>query len=93
MIYQIQNDKVSIDKKWKILIEGALFEGRCGNTDMCRSQFKYLLENCKNYGPVFLEASKYEERENQIDRAMKLCSDGLEYNHKYSPLWFQYLRL
>ena len=36
MIYKIQNDKVSIDKKWKILIEGALFEGRCGNKDQCR---------------------------------------------------------
>ena len=32
MIKKIQDDKdASIDQSWKILIEGALFEGRCGN--------------------------------------------------------------
>jgi tetratricopeptide (TPR) repeat protein len=42
---------------------------------------------------VFLEASKYEERENQIAHALDICEEGIEYNLKYNPLWFQYLRL
>ena len=53
-----------IDKTWRILLEGALFEGRCGNTKEARDQFTYVLKKCRNYGPVFVEASKYEEREN-----------------------------
>ena len=42
---------------------------------------------------MFLEASKYEEREDQIEYAIDICDQGLEYNCKYSPLWVQYLRL
>jgi hypothetical protein len=42
---------------------------------------------------VYLEASKYEERECQIEKAVEICDKGLEYNVKYSPLWFQYLKL
>lgn len=37
MIKKIQEDKdASIDQSWKILIEGALFEGRCGNRKVAR---------------------------------------------------------
>ena len=94
MVKTIQTDKnVSIDNSWRILLEGALFEGRCGNREMAREQFKFLLKKCKNYGPVYLEASKYEERENQISEAIDICDEGLEYNASYNPLWFQYLRL
>lgn len=52
-----------------------------------------MLQKCRNFGPVYLEASKYEERESQIEKAVEICDRGLEYNVKYSPLWFQYLRL
>jgi tetratricopeptide (TPR) repeat protein len=82
-----------IDKTWRILMEGALFEGRCGNRKEARDQFNYVLKKCRNYGPVFVEASKYEERENEISEAIDICELGLEYNAKYNPLWFQYLRL
>lgn len=65
MIKEIQSDKdSSIENSWRILLEGALFEGRCGNHLEARKQFNYLLKRSKNFGPVFLEASKYEEREN-----------------------------
>lgn len=40
-----------------------------------------------------MEASKYEEREGEIDRALQICEEGLQNNLKYGPLWFQYLRL
>ena len=94
MIKAIQADKAAnIDKVWRLLLEGALFEGRCGNHKEAREQFGSLLKRASSYGPVFLEASKYEERENDIDRAIYFCEEGLEYNVKYNPLWFQYLRL
>jgi hypothetical protein len=35
-----------------------------------------------------LEASKYEEREGEIDRALQVCEEGLQFNSKYGPLWF-----
>jgi la-related protein 1 len=82
-----------IDKTWRVLLEGALFEGRCGNREAARDQFRYLLNKCKSHGPIYLEASKFEERENFLEHAIDLCDEGLEYNVKYSPLWFHYLRL
>ena len=94
MIKKIQNDKtVSIDKSWRILLEAALFEGRCGHRAEARKQFDFLLRKCRHNGPAFVEASKYEERENQLARAIDLCEEGLEHSPKCNPLWFQYLRL
>lgn len=81
------------DKAWRMILEGALFEGRAGNRKAARKAFAYLIENCKNYGPIYLEASKYEEREGEIDESMKICEEGIQNNIKYGPLWFQYLRL
>lgn len=42
---------------------------------------------------MYLEASKYEEREGEIERSLQICEEGLQFNSKYGPLWFQYLRL
>lgn len=84
---------VPLEKSWRILMEGALFEGRIGNQDGARRAFGYLTEVCSTYGPVYLEASKYEEKENEIESAVKITSDGIDNNPKYGPLWFQYLRL
>jgi len=74
-------------------MEGALFEGRIGNKTGARESFSYLTEVCPTYGPIYLEASKYEEKENEIAAAVKITSDGIDHNPKYGPLWFQYLRL
>ena len=51
------------------------------------------MDSCNSYGPVFLEASRYEERESYLAESLKICEEGLDYNPKYGPLWFQYLRL
>jgi hypothetical protein len=40
-----------------------------------------------------LEASKFEERENDLEKAIKICNNGIDYNVKFTPLWFQLLRL
>lgn len=81
-------DHIPIDKSWRMILEGALFEGRIGNQAEARKIFRNLLNECKSYGPVFFEASKYEEREGNIDLALEICEEGLDYNIKYSPLWF-----
>lgn len=84
---------VPFEKSWRIILEGALLEGRIGNQDAARKAFEHLLQNCHQYGPIYLEASKYEEREGQNEVAFKICEEGLRNNLKYSPLWFQYVRL
>jgi len=52
-----------------------------------------LIKRGQAYGPIFLEASKFEEREGELERAIKYTEQGLDYIPKYGPLWFQYLRL
>ena len=84
---------VSIDKCWRMLLEGALFEGRIGNKPAARAQFRSLMNKCQSYGPIFLEASRYEEREGHLGESLDICEEGLDFNPKYGPLWFQYLRL
>ena len=71
-----------------MILEGALFEGRVGNKDSARKPFRLLISKCQTYGPIFFEASRYEEREGQLDEAVKLCEEGLDVNPKYGPLWF-----
>jgi la-related protein 1 len=79
---------IPLEKSWKILMEGALFEGRIGNREGARKAFKYLTEVCPTYGPIYLESSKYEEKESMIEQAVNITSDGLDNNPKYGPLWF-----
>lgn len=68
---------VSFDRSWRMILEGALFEGRCGNREAARKAFRHLIKHCQSYGPVYLEASKYEEREGEIEKALALCDEGL----------------
>ena len=58
---------VPIEKSWRMLLEGALFEGRIGNKAGARAQFASLMEQCATYGPLFFEASRYEEREGHLE--------------------------
>ena len=81
-------ESIPLEKSWRMVLEGALFEGRIGNQAEARKIFKKLLQHCKTYGPVYFEASKYEEREGNIEESLALCEEGLDYNVKYSPLWF-----
>jgi hypothetical protein len=77
-----------IDRCWKIILEGALFEGRVGNVKSCRGALSFLMKKCSSYGPVYHEASKFEERIGNHSQSKKICEEGLYYNEKYSPLWF-----
>lgn len=48
---------------------------------------------CQTYGPIFYEAAKFEERIGNFDQAFEICEKGLYYNEKFTPLWFQYLKM
>ena len=37
---------VPFEKSWRMILEGALFEGRSGNREGARMAFKHLLKNC-----------------------------------------------
>lgn len=69
---------VPIEKSWKMLLEGALFEGRIGNKEGARKQFRNLMDKCQTYGPLFFEASRYEEREGHLDQSLAICEEGIE---------------
>lgn len=81
------------EKVWKILLESALYEGRQGNLEEARKQFRKLYSECQSQGQVYLEACRYEERENHLEQAINICDEGLSYNPKCNALWFEYLRL
>ena len=38
--------EVPFEKSWRMILEGALFEGRSGNKDAARKAFKHLLKRC-----------------------------------------------
>jgi len=44
-----------------------------------RKKFKEACVNTGN-GQVYLEASRYEEREGNLEEAVTLCEEGLDYN-------------
>ena len=69
------------------MLEGALFEGWVGNVQKARSVLRWLMNKCPTYGPVFLEAAKFEERIGNFKFSFEICEEGL-YNEKFSPLWF-----
>lgn len=47
--------EVPLHKTWKLLLEGALFEGRIGNKKEARLVFNFLTSQCPTYGPIYLE--------------------------------------
>lgn len=89
----VEVGKTSINDVWKLLVESALAEGRCGHREQARKSFAYLMKYLPNNGNAFLEASRFEEREDQLEEAVNICERGLDKNVKFSPLWFQYLKL
>ena len=54
---------------------------------------RFLMNKCQTYGPVFLEAAKFEERIGNFKSSFEISEEGLYNNEKFSPLWFQYLKM
>lgn len=65
---------VSLDKCWRTLLEGAQLEARACNTATARQVFKYLMSIVPWYGPIYLEALKFEERIGNYRKALAIVS-------------------
>jgi la-related protein 1 len=83
----------SIEKSWKPVLEGCLFESRLGNYRIARQLFHYLMNSVSWYGPIYFEAFKLEERVQRKQSALQIVKRGLVELPRYGPLWFGLLRL
>lgn len=83
----------SIEKTWKSILEGALFELRVGRTDAARKALSLLMKRVPWYGPIYFEAFKLEEKEGNYQAAMEIIERGLKSLPRYGPLWFALLKL
>eukprot|EP00466_Bigelowiella_natans_P008385 jgi/Bigna1/78734/fgenesh1_pg.56_\ len=83
----------SIEVAWRSIQEGALMEARKGNVKEARFIFKYLMKHVSWYGPIYVEASRFEEQRDEHQKALKIVEDGLKRVPRHGPLWFAALRL
>jgi len=83
----------SVDKTWRTVLEGALLEARAGNIVVARKVFKYLMRHVQWFGPIYYEATKFEEKNEEFDRAIAIVERGLKEISRYGPLWFNAFRL
>jgi la-related protein 1 len=79
---------MSLEKSWKIMLEGALLESRMGNVETARRVFKYLMQHVSRHGPIYYEAYRLEEKCEEWEKALEIVERGLEANPRYGPLWF-----
>jgi len=82
-----------IEKVWRTVLEGALFEARAGNSIVARRLLKYLMHHVPWYGPLYLEAYKLERDSDQPAEALAIVERGLAEIPRYGPLWFGAFRL
>ena len=62
-----------VQRTWRVLLEGALVEARAGNVSVARRVFQYVINAPGvRYGPVFLEAARFEERIGEHFHAVRL---------------------
>ena len=85
--------RLPVEGAWRGMLEGALLEARAGNVKAARRIFKYLFTHVAWYGPIYLEACRFEESRDEIGRALTIVEWGLERVPRYGPLWFAALRL
>src|SRR5262249_8219122 len=71
---------VSVEKTWKVILEGALLEARAGNLQTSRRIFKYLIDSMPWNGPVYQEACHLEEKYEEYNRAIDIVEKGLQEN-------------
>ena len=72
-----------------------MFEARQGNLAGTRDIFEFLIKKSDN-DEFYVEYSKFEEREQNLEGAVEVCHRGfndLPESKDQSSLWFQYLRL
>ncbi len=82
-----------IEGAWRVLLEGALVDARAGDAEAARATFQMLLCGATGYGPVWLEACRFEQRCERHHEALRVAEAGLLHLPRYGPLWFLALRL
>jgi tetratricopeptide (TPR) repeat protein len=83
----------SVDRVWRSILEGALFEVRSGEFAAARKIFKFLMQHVSWYGPIYFEAFRLDEKESDYENALKIIRKGLSELPRYGPLWFGLLRI
>jgi len=84
---------LSIDKKWKTVLEGALLEARVGRYSLAREVLKYLTHYVPWYGPLYLAHTKLERDYGSSIESFSIVEKGLKELPRYGPLYFQAFRL
>jgi la-related protein 1 len=84
----------SLEKNWKVILEGALMEARNGNVKLARHLINSMIQQCSHFGGLYLEAVRFEEKWGKnLKLALKICEKGNFYLPRYAPLWFAALRI
>lgn len=84
---------VGIDKVWRSVLEGAMFEARAGNIVMARRVLKYIMYHVPWYGPLYIEFYRLERDHGHPLDALTVVERGLSQIPRYGPLWFSALRV
>ncbi len=85
--------ELSIDKIWKVVLEGALMEARAGFIVEARNILNHLMHYIPWYGPLYLEAFRLERDSEEPLGALVIVERGLKEIPRYGPLWFGAFRL
>lgn len=87
----------SLDKIWRAILEGALFEVRVGKNSVARKLFQFLIQQVSWYGPIYFHAYKLDERDclndPQLSSSLSIIQKGLKELPRYGPLWFALLKI
>ena len=84
---------IGIDKVWRTVLEGALFEARVGNIIIARRALKYVMHYVPWYGPLYVEFYRLERDHGHLLDALDVVECGLSQIPRYSPLWFCAMRV
>jgi la-related protein 1 len=82
-----------LERTWKSILEGCMFEARIGNYSRAREIYKFLMSYVPWYGPIYFEAFRLEEREGNDVQALAIIKSGLKELPRYGPLWFGLMRI
>mmetsp|Transcript_47128 Transcript_47128/g.102531 ORF Transcript_47128/g.102531 Transcript_47128/m.102531 type:complete len:750 (+) Transcript_47128:27-2276(+) len=80
-----------VERTWKVLVEGACFEGRQGNLEVARSMLWALLDLLPAQGQIYCEAARWESQDS-TEQALQIALRGAQACPKYAPVWQVVLR-
>ena len=84
---------VPLEKAYKTLLEGSLFESRQGNHAKAVRITRYLSQCLPRQGVIFVEAAKQEEKRRDFAAALEVLERGMQASPKFCPLIFLKVKL